>query len=80
MCLDRGNLVQKHAVGKEEKMSRETIKYLIDMIPEKDIDTIYRVLVRFVPETEPLPDEIEAILEAKADTSPTISHNEINWD
>ena len=30
-------------------MSRETIKYLIDMIPEKDIDTIYRVLVRFVP-------------------------------
>ena len=28
----------------------------------------------------PLPDEIEAILEAKADTSPTISHNEINWD
>ena len=61
-------------------MSRETIKYLIDMIPEKDIDTIYRVLVRFVPETKPLPDEIEAILEEKADTSPTISHNEINWD
>lgn len=61
-------------------MSRETIKYLVDMIPENDIETIYRVLVRFVPETEPLPDEIEAILEAKTDTSPTISHDEINWD
>lgn len=61
-------------------MSRETIKCLIDMIPENDIETIYRVLVRFVPETEPLPDEIEAILEAKTDTSPAISHNEINWD
>ena len=57
-------------------MSRETIKYLVDMIPENDIETIYRVLVRFVPETEPLPDE----LEAKTDTSPTISHDEINWD
>ena len=59
---------------------RETIKYLVDMIPENDIETIYRVLVRFVPETEPLPDEIEAILEAKTDTSPTVSHDEINWD
>ena len=61
-------------------MSRETIKYLVDMISEKDIDTIYRVLVRFVPEDEPLPDEIEAIAEAKADTSPTVSHDAINWD
>lgn len=61
-------------------MSREKIKYLVDMIPEKDIDTIYRVLVRFVPETEPLPDEIEAIAEAKADTSQTIYHDSINWD
>lgn len=61
-------------------MSREAIKYLIDMIPEKDIETIYRVLVRFVPEEEPTPDEIEAIAEARADTEPTISHNDINWD
>lgn len=61
-------------------MSRETIKYLVDMIPEKDIETIYRVLIRFVPEDEPLPDEIEAIREAKEDTSPTIPHDAINWD
>lgn len=61
-------------------MSRETIKYLVDMIPDKDIDTIYKVLVRFVPETEPLPDEVKAIADAKADTSPTIRHDAINWD
>ncbi len=60
-------------------MSREAIKNLVDMIPEKDIDTIYKVLIRFVPEDEPLPDELEAIREAKADTSPTISHDAINW-
>lgn len=61
-------------------MSRETIKYLVDMIPEKDIETIYKVLIRFVPEVEPTMDEIQAIAEAKADNSPTISHNAIDWD
>lgn len=61
-------------------MSRETVKNLVDMIAEKDIDTIYKVLVRFIPEDEPAPDELEAIKEAKADTSPTIPHDAINWD
>ena len=61
-------------------MSRETIKNLVDMIPEKDIDTIYKVLIRFIPEDDPLPDELEAIREAKPDTSPTAPHNSINWD
>lgn len=61
-------------------MSRETIKYLVDMIPEQDIETIYRVLIRFVPEEEPTQDEIEAIETAKADMSPTIPHEAINWD
>ena len=61
-------------------MSRETIKYLVDMIPEQDIETIYRVLIRFVPEDKPTPDELQAIVEAKADNSPTIPHEAINWD
>lgn len=61
-------------------MSRETVKNLVDMIAEKDIDTIYKVLVRFIPEDDPAPDELEAIKEAKADTSPTIPHDAINWD
>jgi len=33
-----------------------------------------------IPEVPPEPDEIEAIAEAKADTSKTILHDEINWD
>lgn len=61
-------------------MSRENIKYMIDMIPEKDIETIYKVLVRFVPEDEPTLDELQAIAEAKADISPTVPHNAIKWD
>lgn len=61
-------------------MSRETIKYLVDLIPEKDIETIYKVLIRFVPEDEPTEDELQAIAEAKDDKSPTTPHEAINWD
>ena len=61
-------------------MSRETIKNLIDMIDEKDIDTIYKVILKFIPEVSPDPDEIEAIAEAKADRGATILHEDIHWD
>ena len=61
-------------------MSRETIKNLIDMIDEKDIDTIYKVILKFIQEVSPDPDEIEAIAEAKADRSATILHEDIHWD
>lgn len=42
-------------------------------------DVIYEYS-KNVPEDEPLPDEIQAIEEAKADTSPTIPHDAIDWD
>lgn len=61
-------------------MSKETLKGLIELIPEKDMETIYKVITKFIPEEKPLPDEIESIMEARADTSPTISHDAINWD
>ena len=50
------------------------------MIPDEDIDTIYKVIIKFIPEVKPDKDEILAILEAKADTSPTISHKDIDWE
>ncbi len=59
---------------------KKTIKYLVDLIPEKDIETIYKVLIRFVPEDEPTEDELQAIAEAKVDKSPTTPHEAINWD
>ena len=61
-------------------MSKEMLKGLIELIPDEDIETLYRVIIKFVPEVEPLPDEIEAIAEAKADTSPTIPHDAIDWN
>lgn len=63
-------------------MSKEMLKGLIDLLDEKDTETIFRVLIRFVPEDAPLPDEIEAIKSANESIaeSGTISHDEINWD
>lgn len=61
-------------------MSKEALKNIIDLIPDEDIETIYKVVIKFIPEDKPEPDELEAIAEAKADTSDTISHDAINWD
>ena len=63
-------------------MKKEILKSLIDLIDENDTETIFRVLIRFVPEDTPLPDEIEAISRANQslNTGITVSHENINWD
>lgn len=63
-------------------MSRETLKNLIELVPENDIDVLYRVIVKFIPEAEPEPDEIAAIMEGRKDREEngTIPHEAINWD
>ena len=52
------------------------------MIDDNDIDTIFRVLIRFVPEADALPDEIKAIEAANRSIAAegTISHEEIDWN
>ncbi|WP_312427866.1 hypothetical protein [Lacrimispora sp.] len=63
-------------------MSREALKNLIELVPEQDIETLFRVIVKFVPGDIADQDEIEAILAAKRDIEEdgTVSHNDINWD
>ena len=61
-------------------MSKEMLKNLIELVPEEDIETIYKVVIKFIPEEKPEPDEIGEIEEARADKSPTVAHDAINWD
>ncbi|RRK31179.1 hypothetical protein EBB54_07225 [Schaedlerella arabinosiphila] len=63
-------------------MSKETLKNLIELVPENDIDVLYRVIIKFIPEVKPEPDEIEALLEGRKDRAEngTIPHEAINWD
>lgn len=61
-------------------MSKDLLKNIIDLIPDEDIDTIYKVVVKFIPEDKPTPDEIKAIEEAKEDSRELIDHNNIDWN
>ena len=61
-------------------MSKEVLKGLIDLIPDEDIETLYKVIIKFIPEVNPEADEIKAIQEAREDQSTLTSHEEINWD
>ncbi|MBD5476727.1 MAG: hypothetical protein HDR17_12235 [Lachnospiraceae bacterium] len=63
-------------------MSKDMVKSLIDLIDDRDMDTIFKVLVKFVPEESPLPDEAAAIERANKSIAAygTIPHEAINWD
>ena len=63
-------------------MSKEMLKNLIELVPEKDIDTLYRVIIKFVPEVIPEPEELEAIRTGRKDRemNGTIPHGAIDWD
>ena len=74
--------------------SKKTVKYInsvdkptkkrlrVELVPEEDVEVLYKVIVKFIPEAVPEPDEIEAILEGRKDRAKngTVSHDAINWD
>ncbi len=63
-------------------MSREALKSLIELVPEQDIETLFRVIVKFIPEDIADQDEIAAIEAAKRDIAEhgTVAHSTIDWD
>lgn len=63
-------------------MGKETLKNLIELVPENDIDVLYQVIIKFIPEVEPEPDEIPAIMEGRKDREEngTVPHEAINWN
>lgn len=62
-------------------MSKEVLKNLIDLIDEKNIDEIYQLLIKFIPEDQPFPDEIEAISRGKREVEAGEVENleDIQW-
>lgn len=62
--------------------TRYDLHQLIDIVDNSEIELIYRLLMKFIPEDSPLPDEVEAIragMEEKA-RGEYINSNDINWD
>ena len=60
-------------------MSRETLRGLVEIVNEKEIDTVCRILLKFVEEDAALPDEVEAIQEARQEIEKgeLYSHEEV---
>ena len=61
-------------------MSKEALKNIIDLVPDEDIETLYRVVIKFIPEDKPEADALAALEEAKADNSELTPHDAIKWD
>lgn len=63
-------------------MTKELLKGLIELVPDDEIDTLSKVVVKFVPEVEPLPDELEVLEKARnarLSGEEYVSHETINW-
>ena len=63
-------------------MTKEMLKGLIELVSEEDIETLYNVVVKFIPENVPLPDEIEAIERPDKSIAKngTVPHDAVDWD
>ena len=61
--------------------TRQRLHTLVDMVEETGLDTLYNVLIRFIPEDEPLPDEItaHAIALEEYRKGDVVAHEDINW-
>ena len=63
-------------------ITRDTLHGLVDIVDNRDLNIVFQVLMRFVPESPAMPDEIEAI--QKADESIAkfglVDYVDINWD
>lgn len=62
-------------------MSKDMLHDLIDMIPEADTETIYHVLLKFIPSDTPDNEELQAIARANESilSDGTVPMDAINW-
>ena len=62
--------------------TRQSLHTLVDMVDEVGIETLYNVMIKFIPEVEPLLDEIESHVAAQEEVArgDVVSHDDISWD
>jgi hypothetical protein len=63
-------------------VNRQQLHALVDLVEEAGLATLYNVMIRFIPEDEATPDEIEAIEQARAEFArgECVPDSAINWD
>ena len=62
-------------------VSRQHLHALVDMVEESGLDTLYNVMIRFIPEDEATPDEIEAIEQSRIEyeRGDVVRMEDIDW-
>ena len=62
--------------------TRQQLRDIIDVVDSKELSVLYQVLIKFIPETTPMPDEIEAIRLGRDEIrrGETVSYDEIDWN
>ena len=60
-------------------MSRNALRNLIDLVDEREVDTVCRILIRFIREDAILPDELQSLESARRDLMEgnVLSHEEV---
>lgn len=63
-------------------VSIQQLHDMIDIVDTREYDVLYRLLAKFIPEDDPLPDEILAIEAGRAEIArgESVSHDDINWN
>jgi len=61
--------------------TRQQLRDIIDVVDSRELSVLYQTLVKFIPESTPMPDEIEAIQlgRSEIERGETVSHDEIDW-
>ena len=61
--------------------TRQQLRDIIDVVDSKELNVLYQVLIKFIPEAQPLPDEVEAIRLGRDEIrrGEIVSHDDIDW-
>jgi hypothetical protein len=61
--------------------TRQKLRDIIDVVDSNELGVLYQVLIKFIPESAPMPDEIEAIRLGRDEIrrGEIVSHDEIDW-
>lgn len=57
--------VEEKADSGTMHITREQLYHLVQLVKPSDYDLLFQLLMKFIPEVDPLPDEVEAMKIAK---------------
>lgn len=62
--------------------TKQTLHNLIDLVNPSDVNVLFHLLMKFVPEDDPTDDEIKAIEAAKKEIAAGeyVRHEDVDWD